>query len=75
MKKWSVLFFLSSTVAFAQVESKSNVKEEILFTVVQNNAHGHVEDQCQTGTCWSFATVSFLEAEVLRLKKNRSGFI
>jgi bleomycin hydrolase len=69
MKKWSVLFFLSSTVAFAQVESKSNVKEEILFTVVQNNAHGHVEDQCQTGTCWSFATVSFLEAEVLRLKK------
>lgn len=28
-----------------------------------------VEDQCATGTCWSFATISFLEAEVLRMGK------
>jgi bleomycin hydrolase len=69
MKKWSFLFLMSTSVAIAQVESKSNVKDEIVFTVVQNNAHGHVEDQCQTGTCWSFATVSFLEAEAMRIKK------
>jgi bleomycin hydrolase len=36
------------------------------FTVTKENATGAIENQCQTGTCWSFATVSFLEAEVLR---------
>lgn len=69
MKKWAFVFLVGGSVASAQVDSKSNVKEEILFTVIQNNAHGHVEDQCQTGTCWSFATVSFLEAEAMRIKK------
>jgi bleomycin hydrolase len=36
------------------------------FSVTKENAVGAIENQCQTGTCWSFATVSFLEAEVLR---------
>jgi len=36
------------------------------FAVTKENAAGAIENQCQTGTCWSFATVSFLEAEVLR---------
>ena len=26
-----------------------------------------VKDQCQTGTCWSFSTTSFLESEVARI--------
>jgi bleomycin hydrolase len=36
------------------------------FTIAKENAVGSIENQCQTGTCWSFATMSFLEAEVLR---------
>jgi len=36
------------------------------FTVVKDNAHGNVENQCKTGTCWSFATTSFIESEVIR---------
>jgi bleomycin hydrolase len=36
------------------------------FTVVKDNAHGNVEDQCKTGTCWSFATTSFIESEIIR---------
>lgn len=36
------------------------------FTVVKDNAHGNVENQCQTGTCWSFATTSFIESELIR---------
>lgn len=36
------------------------------FTVVKNINGLEVEDQCATGTCWSFATISFLEAEVMR---------
>lgn len=27
---------------------------------------GEVENQCKTGTCWSFATISFLESEIMR---------
>ena len=69
MKKLSVLFLMGASVAFAQVDTKTSSKEEFVFSVIQNNAHGHVEDQCQTGTCWSFATVSFLEAEAMRIKK------
>jgi len=37
------------------------------FTVLKNMNGLEVEDQCATGTCWSFATISFLEAEVMRL--------
>jgi bleomycin hydrolase len=36
------------------------------FTVVKDNAHGSVENQCKTGTCWSFATTSFIESEIIR---------
>jgi len=36
------------------------------FTVEKDNAHGSVEDQCKTGTCWSFATTSFIESEIIR---------
>ncbi len=28
-----------------------------------------VEDQCATGTCWSFATISFIETELMRKGK------
>ena len=36
------------------------------FSVVKDNAHGNVENQCKTGTCWSFATTSFIESEIIR---------
>jgi len=36
------------------------------FTVVKDNTAGAVENQCATGTCWSFATISFLESEIQR---------
>ncbi|MEY3398341.1 MAG: hypothetical protein RL220_935 [Bacteroidota bacterium] len=39
------------------------------FTDVKSIARGETEDQCATGTCWSFATVSFLEAELIRMGK------
>jgi bleomycin hydrolase len=54
--------FLSATV-LAQTSASSSPYS---FSIVKENAVGAIENQCQTGTCWSFATVSFLEAEVLR---------
>jgi len=31
-----------------------------------------VKNQNRTGTCWSFSTLSFLESEMLRLKKQET---
>jgi bleomycin hydrolase len=36
------------------------------FTPVHQIKVGDTEDQCSSGTCWSFATISFLEAEIIR---------
>ncbi|MFM7309317.1 MAG: C1 family peptidase [Flavobacteriales bacterium] len=42
-----------------------------VFKDVRRNDVVAVEDQCATGTCWSFATTSFLEAELLRKSGKR----
>ncbi len=36
------------------------------FTTVKDNAAVGVDNQCRTGTCWSFATISLLESEIIR---------
>jgi bleomycin hydrolase len=40
-----------------------------LFSRVKDNAATQVRNQCQTSTCWSFSTLSFLESELLRKGK------
>lgn len=37
------------------------------FTNISNKKAYEVENQCATGTCWSYATSSFIEAEMARL--------
>jgi bleomycin hydrolase len=39
------------------------------FSDTKVNPCTEVEDQEKTGTCWSFATISFLESELLRMGK------
>lgn len=41
-------------------------KGKYLFTIEMDLERGPVEDQGQTGTCWSFSTSSFLESELAR---------
>lgn len=41
------------------------------FTPVRTIAATPVRDQARTGTCWCFATTSFLESELLRLGKGQ----
>jgi bleomycin hydrolase len=63
-KMWiSALFVLSAFGSFAQ---QASVATPYQFTVVKDNAYVATEDQCATGTCWSFATISFLESEIIR---------
>ncbi len=56
-----ILVFCLSTTAFAQYEYK--------FNVVKENPATPVKNQARTGTCWSFATTSFLESEIIRIGK------
>ena len=51
------------TAAFAQTQTIYK------FTPVKDIPVTPVKDQARTGTCWCFATVSFLEAELLRQGK------
>ena len=39
------------------------------FTLVKELPHTSVKDQFRTGTCWSFASSSFIESELLRMGK------
>ncbi|MCU4155904.1 aminopeptidase [Carboxylicivirga sp. A043] len=64
MKKLQLLL-LASAIAFgasAQEEEKSTIE----FTPVHNIKTTPVKSQDRTGTCWSYATTSFIETEVLR---------
>lgn len=51
------------TAAFAQTQTIYT------FTPVNDIKVSPVKDQARTGTCWCFATVSFLEAELIRQGK------
>ena len=52
--------FIASLTGFAQNEKET-------FTIVKEIKHLPVISQGRTGTCWSFATTSFLESEIIRL--------
>jgi len=53
----TLLLFTASLTAQGQ-------KEE--FTIIKEVPHTPVTNQGSTGTCWSFATTSFLESEIMR---------
>lgn len=56
--------FLISISLSAQDEKKGYE-----FTVIKENAITPVKNQANTGTCWSFSAMSFLESELLRMGK------
>ncbi len=53
------LLFICPSVLKAQEEQES-------FTIVKEVKHTPVINQGSTGTCWSFATTSLLESEIMR---------
>ena len=56
-----------SISAMAQSGTKSKEqKKEYHFTTVKANPVTEVKDQNETGTCWCFSTISFLESEAIK---------
>ncbi len=63
------------TLAMLQLPAQKNTREKVVtpegykFTNVVSLPATPVKDQAATGTCWCFATTSFMESELLRLGK------
>jgi bleomycin hydrolase len=77
MNKISFLAFALALVVFpcpseAGDLSTGNTQpngDDLIFTTVIDLKATPVKNQASTGTCWSFATTSFIESELLRLGK------
>jgi len=71
MKK-SLLFVIMVALTLglsAQKANKEAEKDVHQFKMIAEVKRTPVKDQGRTGTCWDFATISFLESEFLRLGK------
>ncbi len=64
----AVLLSVSVSLVFGQKKKKGK-NQGYVFTIQKELPATSVKDQHRSGTCWSFATTSFLEAELLRLGK------
>ena len=60
------VFLISNGTVIGQEEVKEEIEFEYEFTIDNELAHTPVKNQYRTGTCWCFATISFLESEILR---------
>lgn len=73
----SALTFCSLSVLQAQTQAPfqgplTNMKgSDYKFTVVKSLDATAVQNQNQTGTCWSFSSLSFFESELIRMGKGK----
>jgi bleomycin hydrolase len=69
-----LIFTISLCIGVAtgtNAQSFKNTKESNYnFKQIQRLAASPVESQGQTGTCWSFSALSFLESEIMRINKS-----
>lgn len=55
--------------SLAAKKKQAAPKDTTIFTVVKENPITSVKDQNQSGTCWAYSSLGFLEAELLRMGK------
>jgi bleomycin hydrolase len=65
-----ILFALTLIISFA-IAGDPNDTIPYQFKSEIEIAHTPVKSQDSTGTCWSFSAISFLESELVRLKKGK----
>ena len=69
MKRKSVLIAALGLMSLSAVAQDAPKEEGFVFTTVKENPITSIKDQNRSSTCWSFSSLSFLEAELLRLGK------
>lgn len=62
-----VLLVLTVTLQLPAQTTKDSLPEKYIFTKVIDLPATPVKDQSSSGTCWSYATTSFIESELIRL--------
>ena len=68
MKKFVITALVLCAGAAASAQSRNPLSEaEFTFTTVKANPVTSVKDQANSGTCWAYSTISFLESEAIRL--------
>ncbi len=66
MKKQTLIFLLIGLMGYLNLDSQNHPD----LTVVHQVKTTPVKEQGGSGTCWSYATTSFIETEALRLGKS-----
>ena len=76
--KFRVLLLTMLLIAFSinfvtaqEKEGKKEKKDRHTFTMIYDLGATSVKNQAKSGTCWDFATQSFLESELLRMGKGK----
>jgi len=59
--------------ATAQDKKPADAKPEFEMTILKQIPASSVKSQASTSTCWSFATTSMLESEIMRLGNGSVG--
>ena len=67
--KLCLILILTPFLLFPQTKKKKEKKEQYEFTIVNEVKTTPIKNQAKTGTCWSFATTSFVETELIRMGK------
>ncbi len=67
----TTFLFLFSSVFFFSAQAQNQKGASYGFTIEQQVECTPVKSQDRTGTCWSFATASFLESELMRMGKGQ----
>lgn len=68
--KLTFLFLLIPFFVFAQ--GKKSKADQYEFKMIYEIKTTPVKNQAKTGTCWSFATTSFVETELMRMEKGEN---
>ena len=71
MKKMTLFMMLTFviSVTMARETKKKPVEEGFVFTTVKANPITSVKNQANSGTCWDYSGLGFLESELLRIGK------
>lgn len=65
----AALLLLLPAYAVAQPKPADQKNDTVKFTVVKENPITSIKNQNRSGTCWNYSSLSFFEAELLRLGK------